>query len=168
MYHPRPVISRLISDIFPEMIVRSKFYKSFYNFLIIMIPNLLSVFGQNFNTFAELLSFFSFCSSLLCGPASCVPLGSVGLQKERYRPISKSCLQNHLTLVHLICLDAVTYTVYNTCSPLRGSQRGPNSQRWNQTWGSLAGKRGKYECSNKRRHRFSVIISATGAGSEKR
>ncbi len=61
MYHPCPVISRLILDIFPIMIVRFKIYKSFCNFLIIMIPNPFSVFGQN--TFAELLSFFLFCNS---------------------------------------------------------------------------------------------------------
>jgi hypothetical protein len=102
------------------MIVRFKFYKSFYNFLIIMIPNLLSVFGQNFNTDAELESVFLFLQLLLCGPASCDPLGSGGLQQERYHPIYKSCLQNHLTLVHLTWLDTVTYSVYNTLKVFKG------------------------------------------------
>jgi hypothetical protein len=135
-YHPCPIISRLIFDKVPKMILRFKF---------IIVWSSLSQTRYAFSTIMQgFWFFFSFCSTSLCGCASCVPLGYVGIATGKV-PSDFQILfakSPYLSAPYLITYK-VTYTVYNTCSPLRDSPRGPNSRRWNQTWGSLAGKRGK-------------------------
>jgi hypothetical protein len=122
-----------------------------------MIPNALSVFGQNFNTYAELLSFFLSllfvtlwlcirCSAWICGVAT-------GKVPSHFQILfAKS---PYLSAPYLLRCSNVVYSVqylltsegFSTRAQLAKMEPDMRITRW---------KNAGNECSNKRRHWFSA------------